>query len=93
MCPSLASEYMDRFNLNLVFKNAVVMGRYPVNMNILASKIWVLQMGPLSKMTSFSKTVATVLIRFLQFMETISLNKVHCWCLQGHNGARIRDLK
>jgi hypothetical protein len=43
-------------------------------------------------MTSFFKTAATILIEFRKFMETISLNKLHSWCLQGHNSTRIRDL-
>jgi hypothetical protein len=40
-------------------------------MNILAPKIWALQMGPKNKMAVFSKTIPNDLITFQWIMETI----------------------
>jgi hypothetical protein len=41
-------------------------------------------MGPETKMTSFLKTSATILMEFRKFMQIFSLNKRRSWCFQEH---------
>jgi hypothetical protein len=57
-----------------------------MNMNILALKIEVLQMGPQNKIVMFSKTALTILIEFQYLMEIISKIKLHRWYLHEQNG-------
>jgi hypothetical protein len=52
-----------------------VTGHCMVNMNIIVPKIGATEMVP-TKMRIFSKTAITTLIKFQQFMETISPYKI-----------------
>jgi hypothetical protein len=47
-----------------------------VNMNILAQKIWLLQMGPKNKITIFKKMTVTILIKSLSVGVVESVSKV-----------------
>jgi hypothetical protein len=80
MWPSLASERSNRLYSRSIFKSLPITGRSPVNMNILASKIKVFQIGPKNKMANYSKMVQTTLISFHEFVKTITLSKT-AWAI------------
>jgi hypothetical protein len=46
VCASLASERLEGFYSYSLFKSLSIVGRYPMNINILAPKIGVIQVGP-----------------------------------------------
>jgi hypothetical protein len=48
-------EELDGFYSYSLFKNSCIVGQCPVNMNILAPKIWALQMGPKNTKWHFSQ--------------------------------------
>jgi hypothetical protein len=62
--PSLAHERLDRYYSRSKLKSLSIIGRCPVNMNILPSKAGALNISPKNKMAIFSKYVLTIYIEF-----------------------------
>jgi hypothetical protein len=75
MWASLPPEWLDEFYSYSVFMRLSIMGRCPVNTNILAPKQCPFTAVPKHKIYIFSKTAATSMVELQRFMETISLNK------------------
>jgi hypothetical protein len=64
MCASLGPERMDEFYSNLALMSLSDIGRFLVNMNILALKIRALQMGPKTHNGDFIENGSTILTIF-----------------------------
>jgi hypothetical protein len=56
VCALLALERLDRFCSNSIFESLFIIGRYPMNINILAPEIVAIQMAPNSGTAFFLKS-------------------------------------
>jgi hypothetical protein len=50
-----------------------------MNINIPAPKIWVIEVGPETPNGYIPKKSVTILIKFREFMDTVSPNKIIKW--------------